>query len=235
MATDRVALVTGSRTGIGRHLAEHLLANGYRVVGCSRSECEWHADGYGHVIADVTAEADVRALMRRVASAGRLEVLVNNAGAASLNHALLTPASMLMKLLRTNTLGTFLVSREGAKLMGAAGFGRIINLSSIAVPLRLPGHAAYVAAKAGVERMSQVLAREFAPFGITVNVIGVTPIATDMIRGIPQQTMDALIASMPIRRLGTLQDVGNVVDFLIRPASAAVTGQIVNLGGVPNG
>lgn len=232
---DRVALVTGSRRGIGRHLAEHLLAQGYRVVGCSRNEIEWNADGYEHVIADVTAEADVRRLMRRVASTGRLEVLVNNAGAASLNHALLTPASMIVKLLRTNTLGTFLVSREGAKLMSPAGYGRIINLSSIAVPLRLPGHAAYIAAKAGIERMSQVLARELAPFGITVNVIGVTPIATDMIRGIPQSTMDALVASLPIRRLGTLEDVSNVVDFLIRSSSEAITGQIVNLGGVPNG
>jgi 3-oxoacyl-[acyl-carrier protein] reductase len=126
------------------------------------------------------------------------------------------------------------VSREAAKLMQKRKFGRVVNFSTIAVPMRLSGHAAYVASKAAVENLSQVMAREVADYGITVNVVGATPIATDMNRGVPQETMDKLIAQFPIKRMGTFEDVANVVDFFLRRESSAVTGQVVVLGGVPN-
>lgn len=151
-----------------------------------------------------------------------------------MNHALLTPDATVEKLLATNVRGTFNVSREAAKLMRGAKRGRIVNVSSIAVPLRLDGQAAYIAAKAAVERLSQTLAQEFGPFGITVNVVGPTPIDTDMTRGVPKEKLEKLVGRFAIRRMGTLQDVANVVDFFLRPESDAVTGQVIYLGGVPN-
>jgi len=230
-----VALVTGARKGIGRFLSEHLLKQGYRVVGCSRNPCDWHADGFVHLPADVTDEPQVKSLIREVTNmAGRLDVLLNNAGAASMNHSLLTPVETVTRLMGTNLVGTWLVSREAAKLMQKRKYGRIVNFSSIAVPMRLAGQAAYVAAKGAVESLSQVMAREVAEYGITVNVVGATPIATDMTRGVPPEKMEKLVEQFPIKRMGTFEDVANVVDFFLRPESSAVTGQVVYLGGIPN-
>ena len=180
---NQVALVTGARTGIGRFLCEHLLAQGYAVVGCSRKPAEWKAQGFTYVQADVTNEQQVKALLREIAKLhGRLDVAINNAGTASMNHFLLTPLETYQRLLDTNLLGTWLVSQEAAKLMRKRKHGRIVNFGSIAVPLRLAGEAAYVAAKSAVASLSQVMARELADFGITVNVVAPGPVATDLIR-----------------------------------------------------
>jgi len=228
-----VALVTGSSKGLGRALAEHLLTRGYRVFGCSRTTVDWSADGYTHLIADVTDEGQVKELVRQVSSEGEgLYAVVNNAGAASMNHALLTPATSLDRMLATNVRGAFLVCREAAKAMRGAGVGRIVNISTIAVPLALEGQAAYVASKGAVESLSRVLAVELAGFGVTVNVIGATPIDTDMTRGVPARVMERLIERLPIARMGTVADVANVLDFFLDPASDGVTGQILYLGGV---
>ena len=119
--------------------------------------------------------------------------------------------------------------------MQKTGEGRIVKLSSVAVPLRLEGQAAYVASKAAVEGLSQVMARELGEYGITVNVIGPAPTATDMIRGVPKAKIERLVPSLPTKRPGTPEDVASVVDFLLRPESSAVTAQVIYLGGVPNG
>ena len=232
-----VALVTGARKGIGRFLAEHLLKQGYRVFGCSRKPADWSSEGVTHFECDVTNEPQVKAMLRSVSqeTGGRLDVLLNNAGAASMNHVLLMPIESVNKMMGTNVLGTWLVSREAAKLMQKRRSGRIVNFSSIAVPMRLSGQAVYAASKGAVESLSQVMAREVAEFGITVNVVGPTPIATDMTRGVPQETMDKLVAQFPIKRLGTMEEVANVVDFFLRSESSAITGQVIYLGGVPNG
>ena len=230
-----VMLVTGARKGIGRALSEHLVGRGCTVVGCSRKAPDWHIEGFTHLEADVTDERQVKSVLRHIGQKhGRLYGLVNNAGAASMNHALLTPLGTLNNLLATNVLGTFLVSREAVKLMRKAGVGRIVNISSVAVPLRLEGQSAYVASKAAMESLSQVMAREVADYNITVNVVGATPIDTDMIRGVPEDTMKRLVNSFPVKRMGTFEDVNNLVDFFLRPESSAITGQVVLLGGVPN-
>jgi len=228
-----VALVTGARTGIGRFLAEHLIAAGYQVVGCSREAADFGTDKYIHARTDVSDETQVVALLRTVRkSHGRLDVVLNCAAAASMNHTLLTPASTVERLMNTNVLGVFLVSREAAKLMRTRRFGRIVNFSSVAAPLRLEGQAVYAASKSAVVMLSQVMAREFADFGITVNVVGPAPTSTDMIRGVPKRKIESLISSMPIKRMGTFEDVANVVDFFLRAESAAITGQVIYLGGV---
>ena len=230
-----VVLVTGARKGIGRALAEHLLGRGCQVVGCSRRDAGWEAKGFLHLRVDVSEETQVKSLFREIKRRyGRLDAAINNAAVTSMNHLLLTPAASVEKIMSANVVGTFLVSREAAKLMQKRKFGRIVNFSSLAVPMRLAGQSAYVASKASVESLSQVMARELADYGITVNVVGPSPIDTDMIRDLTKDKVEHLIDAMAVRRMGTFADVANVVDFFLRPESDAVTGQVIYLGGIPN-
>jgi 3-oxoacyl-[acyl-carrier protein] reductase len=228
-----VTLITGTRTGIGRYLAEHYLRLGHTVVGCSRRPADLTADAYRHYEIDVTDEAGVRRVCSEIKrDFGRLDNLINNAGIASMNHSLLTPGSTFQRIMATNTLGTFLFCREAAKVMQRAGVGRIVNFTTVAVPLKLDGEAAYVASKAAVQGLTSVLAREFAPFGVTVNAVGPVPIETDLIRGVPEDKIKALLKRQAIPRFGRFEDVANVVDFFLRPESNFVTGQVLFLGGV---
>jgi len=228
-----VTLITGTRKGIGRHLVGHYVKQGHRVVGCSRSPIDWTLPGYCHHVLDIADDAAARQLFAGISREfGRLDHLINNAGVAAMNHAMLTPASTVEKLLRTNVLGSFVFCREAAKLMSRARFGRIVNVTTVAVALKLEGEAAYVASKAAVLALTEVLAREFAEFGITVNAVGPTPIDTDLIRAVPKEKIDRLVARQAIHRLGTFEDVTNVIDFFLKPESGFVTGQNLFLGGV---
>lgn len=229
-----VALITGTRKGIGRFLVDHFVQRGYAVVGCSRDEFEGPLpEGYRHYRADVTDEGAVVDMVRDVVNRyGMLSVLVNNAGIASMNHLLLTPVTTMQRIFATNVLGTFLVMREAAKVMAAAGYGRIVNFATVATPLNLEGESAYASSKAAVESLTRVAARELAAFGITVNAVGPTPVMTDLVRSVPRQKMDALIGRQAIRRMGEYRDVTHVIDFLASRDSDFITGQTIYLGGV---
>lgn len=227
-----VVLITGTRRGIGRFLAEHYVRRGAHVVGCSREAADWQLDGYTHVTADVSREEDVKALLSAVHKHfGRLDVAINNAGIASMNAALLTPTATIDRIMATNFRGTVLVCREAAKLMMRRKFGRIVNLSTIAVPMRIEGEAAYAASKSAVVTYSQILARELGPLGITVNVVGPTPIETDLIRNVPKDKIQRILDNQAIKRLGRFEDVANVIDFFVKPESEYITGQVIYLGG----
>ena len=233
MNSSPVMVISGSRKGIGRHLAEHYLAAGWCVVGCSRTDSDLEVQGYRHVCLDVADESAVSELFALVRNDfGRLDAVLNNAGIASMNHLLLTPTSTVHSILNTNVLGTFLFCREGAKLMRRSRTGRIVNFATVASPLRLEGEAIYAASKAAVVSLTQILAHELGAMGITVNAIGPTPIKTDLTRAVPTPKLDALIARQAIKRWGEFQDVSNVIDFFLRPESSFITGQVIYLGGV---
>lgn len=229
----KTIVITGTRKGIGKSLAEYYLAHGWKVVGCSRGESSINHQHYQHFALDVSDEDAVVAMARQIKSThGSVDALLNNAGIASMNHALLTPASTVNRILQTNVVGTFLFCREMAKLMRRTKSGRIVNFTTVAHPLNLEGEAIYAASKAAVESLTRILARELAELKITVNAIGPTPIETDLIRGVPQDKMDALLDRQAVKRMGEVRDVINAVDFYLRDESDFITAQVLYLGGV---
>jgi 3-oxoacyl-[acyl-carrier protein] reductase len=228
-----ITLITGARKGIGRYLAQHYLQQGHRVIGCSRRASDLDMPGYTHYQADVSDEQGVLTLFRQLKTEHQgIDNLINNAGIASMNHVLLTPMPTAQAILQTNVSGTLLFSREAAKLMRARGQGRIVNFTTVARPLHLEGEAVYAASKAAVESLTAIMARELAPFRITVNAIGPTPIDTDLTRAIPSHKLDQLVQRQAIKRLGRFEDVANVIDFFLSARSDFITGQRLFLGGV---
>lgn len=229
---NQVVLITGTRKGIGEYLAHHFVKKGAKVEGCSRKPPDWSLQNYTHHCLDVSDEAAVKAMVKDAFKRhGRIDVLINNAGIACMNHTLLTPAETVERVMSTNMQGTFLFSREVVKRMKKRGYGRIVNFSTIAVPLRLEGEAIYAASKSAVEMFTTVMAREVAELGITCNVIGPTAVDTDLVRRIPQYKIDAILDKLAVKRFANFEDVANVVDFFVSPASGYVTGQVLYLGG----
>ena len=232
MNDSSVMVVTGSRKGIGRAVANHYLDAGWVVVGASRGPASIDSSRYHHFSVDVGDEVAVAKLFTETRQRfGRVDALVNNAGVASVNHALLTPAESVRRIMETNLTGTFVCCREAAKVMRRRRFGRIVNFASVAVPLELEGEAAYAASKAAVITLSRILARELGPMGITVNVVGPGPIETDMTRALSEEMLERLLARLPLQKPTESRDITNVIDFFLRPESDAVTGQVIYLGG----
>ncbi len=228
-----VLLVTGARKGIGRFLAEHYLEKGYLVEGCSRGTSDIKHSGYHHTELDVADEKGVRSMIADVTKRhGRIDVVLNNAAIASMNHVLLTPAKTANRMLEVNVTGTMLVCRDAAKVMMRRRYGRIVNFTTIVAPIALAGEAIYAASKSAVVTFTRILAFELGQWGITCNSFGATPIMTDMIKGVPQDKIDAVVNNLAIKRLGTHQDCANVCDFFIAPGSDNITGQVIYLGGI---
>lgn len=230
---DRIIIITGTRKGIGRYLAEHYLQEGDIVYGCSRRICDIEHPNYHHTRLDVSDEAEVVAFVRNVyKNHKRIDVLINNAGCASMNHFLLTPYDTAKKVFNTNFFGTFLMCREVAKFMVKVKSGRIVNYSTVAVALNLHGELVYSASKAAIEQLTRVLADEIGESGITVNAVGPTPIDTDLIKNVPENKLQDLLSHQCIKRFGQFEDVKNVIDFFLKPESNFITAQTIYLGGV---
>ncbi|MEZ5197512.1 MAG: SDR family oxidoreductase [Bacteroidales bacterium] len=231
--TNKVILITGSRKGIGRFLSEYYLDQGHYVVGCSKTESDLVNENYDHFVLDVADEAAVKKMLSVILKKyNRIDILLNNAGIASMNHTFLTPYSVVEKIFRTNVFGSFLFSKEVGKIMARAKYGRIVNFSTVAVPIRLEGEAIYAASKAAVESFTRILAKEFGQYGITCNAVGPSPIKTDLIKNVDEKKIDKLIGQQAIKTFPELSDIANIVDFFIAEKSNLITGQIIYLGGI---
>jgi 3-oxoacyl-[acyl-carrier protein] reductase len=233
MSERQVMLITGTRKGIGRHLAETYARRGYLVEGCSRGAASFEAEGYTHTEMDISEEKAVKAWISSIARRhGRIDCVLNNAAVASMNHVLLTPAKTANRMLAVNVTATMLVCRDAAKVMMRRRYGRIVNFTTIVDPIGLAGEAIYAASKSAVKTFTRILAFELGAWGITCNSFGATPIMTDMIKGVPQDKIDAVVNNLAIKRLGSLDDCVNVCDFFINPLSDNITAQVIYLGGV---
>ena len=237
----RVFIISGSSRGIGKALSEHYLKCGDIVVGCARSTSDIAHENYRHFILDINDEKAVVAMVRATKKEfGKIDICLNNAGMASMNHILTTSYESAKRLVDVNFLGAFLLSREAAKAMisakisnkNSAKSGVIINFSSVAVPLCLEGEAIYAASKAACESLTKTMAKELASYSIRVNAIAPTPVQTDLIKAVPKDKIKALLEQQAIKRFGEFGDIINVVDFFISQKSDFITGQIITLGGV---
>ena len=212
------ALITGTSQGLGLALAERLLADGWTVYGFSRSpQTLVHANFTAHTV-DITDEAAVRAAVATVGSSGRIDLLINNAAAASLNAFLLTPGSVAENLMRVNYLGTFHCLQAVGKVMVRQRGGLVINLTTVAVPLSLAGEAAYVASKAAVEALTKVTAKELATQGVRVVALGLGPVDTKLTRAVPKAALSKINDAIG-RPEGTT--MAQAVDFFMSRLSAA--------------
>ena len=222
-----IALITGTSQGLGLALAERLLADGWTVHGFARgAQTLTHERFRAHVV-DVTDENAVRAAVATIAEGGRIDLLVNNAGAASMNALLLTPGSVAERLMRVNYLGTFHCLQAVGKVMVRQRAGRIINLTTVAVPLSLEGEAAYVASKAAVEALTKVAATELAHSGVIVSAVGFGPIDTKLTNGVPKTALSKINAAIG-RPDGTTME--QAVDFLLAHFRSAPAGKVEYLG-----
>ena len=222
-------IVTGASRGLGRAVAERLISSGREVLSLSRTSEGVPGDS---VTCDVSDYEAVKAVAQSLRKEKReIEGLVNAAGIASMNLAVTTPPSMTQKLIQTNLAGTIHCCQLFAPLMIRKKAGSIINFSTIAVTLGLKGESIYAASKAGVEGFSRAFAREMADFDIRVNCIAPGPIKTDLLKGVSDEQIDAIVAQQILPKLFLPDDVADLCEFLLGPQSQSLSGQVLKVGG----
>lgn len=234
MGDAPVVLITGTSRGIGYHLAEHFAARDWSVIGCSRSADAGPTNAqYEHRALDLTSEEQVVELFRFVRERyGRLDAVVNNAATNPTRSLLaLTPASAAASTLSANVLAPFLVCRESVKLMMRRSSGRIVNIGSMATRHEVAGEALYTASKAALIALTRVLAKEVAQHGITCNVVAPAAVEGGIAAEVDSKKLQAVLDRNAVPHAGTPAEIAEVVDWLVGAHGAAVTGQVVYLGG----
>jgi len=246
--TGKVALVTGGRRGMGKAHALALAAQGARVVvtdidekACSEVVEEMARSGREAACfkMDVSQKAEVDdVITKTIAQFGRLDILVNNAGIFKSRLALEMSEEEWEETIHINLKGQFLCAQRAAKEMLKNSWGRIINISSIAsggVGVGYAGAAHYAASKGGVIGMTETLAAEWAPLGITVNAIAPGAIDTPMVRApgekLTKETEEEIAARVPLKRIGKPEEVSTMVVFLASEESSYVTGATMYVDG----
>lgn len=221
------ALITGTSQGLGLALAERLLADGWIVHGFARGKQTLTHERFSAHVVDITDEAAVRAAVATIAETGRIDLLINNAGAASMNALLLTPGETAERLMRVNYLGTFHCLQAVGKVMVRQRAGRIVNVTTVAVPLSLEGEAAYVASKAAVEALTKVAAKELASSGVIVSAVGFGPIDTALTRAVPKASLAKINDAIGCPQGTTMTQA---VDYLLAHFHSAQSGKVEYLG-----
>jgi len=226
--TADTVVVTGATRGLGGYCAQRLHDAGYRVVGIGRTAATMPFEMRQADVTDADSIKETLSDLRRDAS---VYALVNAAGIASMNLVLTTPPSTVRRIIETNLVGTILCCQAVAPSLIRRGEGRIINFSTLGVPLAIKGEAVYIASKAGVEAFSRVFAREMAPHGVTVNTIAPGPIDTALLEKVPRDRIDDVVARQIIPRQAQLEDVWNIVSLLLRAESSMISGETIHVGG----
>ena len=240
---SKVALVTGSRRGIGRIIALRLAREGLDIVlndiEPGREELEQTAEevrALGRralaITADICQPEQVEAMLKQiVAELGRLDVLVNNAGITRDGLVLRMTDEQWRSVLEINLTGAFFCARAVAKVMLKQRSGAIVNIASVVGVMGNAGQANYSASKAGLIGLTKSLAREFSSRGVTVNAVAPGFIVSAMTDKLSEEAKEKLAAQIPLTRLGTPEDVANVVAFLASPLSNYITGQVIKVDG----
>ncbi len=235
----QIALVTGASRGIGRAIAAALAAQGMKVIGTATTEAG--AAAIGEALAarggsglklDVTDAAALDAAIDAIVKQhGGLHVLVNNAGITRDTLAMRMKDDDWDAVLDTNLKAVFRASRAAIRPMMKQRYGRIVNITSVVGASGNPGQANYAAAKAGVAGMTRALARELGSRGVTVNCVAPGFIATDMTHSLPEAQKAALLASIPLGRLGSAEEIAHAVAYLASPGAGYVTGTELHVNG----
>lgn len=238
----KVALVTGSTRGIGKAIALALAKEGCDVVVSGTNEQKAHQvaqeiQAMGRralaVRANVANLEDVKMMFQKVMETfGRLDILVNNAGIIRRGNIENHSDEDWELVLAVNLRGTYYCSREAAKIMKQQRWGRIINISSVAGKVGdITSAPSYGPSKAAVNALTKSLARELAPYGITVNAVAPHAIETEMSADWSEEQRKAIISQIPLGRMGKPEEVAAAVVFLASPEAGFITGEILDVNG----
>jgi 3-oxoacyl-[acyl-carrier protein] reductase len=239
--SGNVALITGASRGIGAEIAKRLARDGFRIVvnyagradAATKVADEIRASGGAAIVvqADVGSGAAVAALFdEAIAAFGGVDVVVNNAGIMKLAAIAELTDEIVDDTIATNLKGVVNVCREAARRL--RNDGRIINFSSSVIGMRLPTYGIYIATKAAVEGLTQVLAQEMRGRGIRVNAVAPGPVATELfLEGKTPDVLDKMAKTNPLERLGEPDDIARVVSFIAGPDGGWINGQIVRVNG----
>lgn len=229
---QRVAFVTGGSRGIGLACARALAAAGHLTAIGSRSKPDEIDPNLTWVECDVTDPASVDAAFTAVESQlGGVQILVNAAGITRDTLLLRMSDDDFTSVLDANLTGAFRTAKRAVRSMMKARWGRIVLVSSVVGSLGQAGQANYAASKAGLAGFGRSMAREFASRGITVNIVAPGPIDTDMLAAIGDKGIEAMVAQVPVGRIGTPEEVAAAVAFLASDSASYITGSVLNVDG----
>lgn len=234
----QIALVTGASRGIGRAIAEQLAQDGFFVIGTATSEQSAEAvssflgeSGAGMKL-DVSDPVSIAEVVEAInKDFGAPTVLVNNAGITRDNLLMRMKDDEWDEIINTNLTSVYRMSKALLRGMVKAKTGRIINISSVVGSTGNAGQANYAAAKAGMIGFTKSMAKEVGSRNITVNTVSPGFIDTDMTRDLPEDNKRALLASIPLGRLGTVGEIAHAVSFLASDSAAYITGETLHVNG----